>query len=138
MTHALVERAAKLANLHDEIVSWPLGYASKVGERGGQISGGQRQRLCIARALAESPDVVIFDESTSALDVKSEAAIRRTIQSLAPNATVFVIAHRLSTLAICDRIMVLVDGELLAFDEPDRLEKTSPFYREALELSGLR
>jgi len=135
---ASVERAAKLANLHDEIVSWPEGYLTPVGERGSQLSGGQRQRLCIARAFAEEPDVIVFDESTSSLDVRSEGLVRNAMASLAPRATVFVIAHRLSTLSICNRIMVLLDGELHGFDEPARLEATNPFYREALELSGLR
>jgi ABC-type multidrug transport system fused ATPase/permease subunit len=133
-----VERAAKLANLHDEVSSWREGYSTPVGERGGRLSGGQRQRLCIARALAEEPDVIVFDESTSALDVKSEGLVRDAMVGLAPRTTVFVIAHRLSTLTICDRIMVLLDGELHGFDEPTRLEATNPFYRDALKLSGLR
>ena len=135
---ASIERAAKLANLHDEVVAWASAYDTPVGERGRQLSGGQRQRLCIARALAEDPDVVVFDESTSSLDVRSETLVRETMAALAPRATVFVIAHRLSTLTICDRIMVLRGGQLEGFDTPERLEQTDPFYREALELSGLR
>ena len=133
-----IERAAKLANLHDEVMAWPKGYDTPVGERGSQLSGGQRQRLCIARALVGEPDVLVFDEPTSSLDVQSEALIRDTMAGLAPRTTVFVIAHRLSTLTICDRIMVLFDGEIQGFDAPDRLEVGNPFYREALELSGLR
>jgi ABC-type multidrug transport system fused ATPase/permease subunit len=133
-----IERAAKLANLHDEVMSWSGGYDTPVGERGGQLSGGQRQRLCIARALVGEPDMLVFDEPTSALDVKSEALIRDTIAGLAPRTTVLVIAHRLSTLSICDRIMVVLAGELQGFDAPDRLEAENPFYREALQLSGLR
>lgn len=135
---AAIERAAKLANLHDEVVAWPHGYDTPVGERGGQLSGGQRQRLCIARALVDEPDVLVFDEPTSSLDVQSEALVRDTIAGLSPRTTVFVIAHRLSTLTICDRIMVLFGGELQGFDEPARLEAGNPFYREALTLSGLR
>jgi ATP-binding cassette subfamily B protein len=135
---AAVKRAAKLANLHDEVATWPLGYDTPVGERGSQLSGGQRQRLCIARALVEEPDVIVFDEPTSSLDVKSEALIRDAMAGLAPRSTVFVIAHRLSTLTMCQRIMVLLGGQLHGFDEPARLEASNPFYREALELSGLR
>jgi ABC-type multidrug transport system fused ATPase/permease subunit len=135
---AAVERASKLANLHDEVMSWPLGYDTPAGERGSQLSGGQRQRLCIARALVEEPDIIVFDEPTSSLDVKSEALIRDAMAGLAPRTTVFVIAHRLSTLSICGRIMVLLDGELQGFDDPARLEAENRFYREALELSGLR
>ena len=135
---AAIERAAKLAHIHDDITGWPRGYDTPVGERGGQLSGGQRQRLCIARALVEDPDVIVLDEPTSALDVKSESLMRETMAGLAPRDTIFVIAHRLSTLSICDRIMVILDGELQGFDEPDKLEASNPFYREALRLSGIR
>jgi len=133
-----VEHAAKLAHLHDDIMAWPKGYGTPVGERGAQLSGGQRQRLCIARALVEEPDVMLLDEPTSSLDVKSESLIRATIADLAPTTTVFIIAHRLSTLAICDRIMVVLGGVLEGLDAPDVLEATNPFYREALKLSGMR
>jgi ABC-type multidrug transport system fused ATPase/permease subunit len=133
-----IERAARLAHIHDDIMSWPLGYETPVGERGSQLSGGQRQRLSIARALAEDPDVVVLDEPTSALDVRSEALMRDTMGDLAPAKTVFVIAHRLSTLSICDRIMVIFGGELQGFDEPAKLEASNPFFREALQLSGMR
>ncbi len=119
-------------------MAWPNGYDTSVGERGSHLSGGQRQRLCIARALVESPDVMLLDEPTSSLDVRSESLIRETIAELAPHTTVFIIAHRLSTLAICDRIMVVLGGVLEGFDTPDRLEAENPFYREALKLSGMR
>jgi len=135
---ATIEHAARLANLHDEVMALPLGYDTQVGERGSAISGGQRQRLCIARALVTEPDVLVLDEPTSALDVKSETLVRATLADLAPRATVFVIAHRLSTLSICDRIMVIRDGRMQGFDEPERLEATSSFYRETLVLSGMR
>ena len=135
---AAVRRAAKLANLEDDIESWPLRYDAPVGERGGQLSGGQRQRLSIARALAKQPDVLVLDEPTSALDVRSEALIRETLRGLAADITVVIIAHRLSTLDVCNRIMVLKDGRIAAFDTPARLEETDHFYRESLKLSGLR
>lgn len=133
-----VERAAKLAYLHDEIAAFPEGYDRPVGEHGGHLSGGQQQRLCIARALVEHPDVLIMDEPTSALDVRSEHLIRTTLLGLKERMTVIVIAHRLSTLDICDRIMVIQDGELKGFDTPEALEQSSDFYREALVLSGMR
>jgi ABC-type multidrug transport system fused ATPase/permease subunit len=135
---AAVRHAAKLAHIHDEIARWPDGYDTATGQRGAQLSGGQRQRICIARALASDPDVIVFDEPTSALDVRSEALIRDTMAELAPKATVIVVAHRLSTLAICDRIMVVMNGSLEGFDSPEKLEATNPFYREALRLSGMR
>ncbi len=135
---AAIERAARQAHLHDDIMSWPLGYETPAGERGGQLSGGQRQRLCIARALVEEPEVVVLDEPTSSLDPKSEALMRETMADLAPRTTVFVIAHRLSTLTICGRIMVIHDGELQGFDAAAQLEHDNPFFREILELSGMR
>jgi ABC-type multidrug transport system fused ATPase/permease subunit len=135
---AAVMRAAKLANLHDEIMANPEGYDASVGERGSHLSGGQRQRLSIARALAEEPDLVVLDEPTSSLDVRSEQLIRETMRDLAQRTTVVVIAHRLSTLDVCDRIMVITEGGLQGFDTPARLEATNTFYRRALKVAGLR
>jgi ABC-type multidrug transport system fused ATPase/permease subunit len=86
----------------------------------------------------EDPDVLILDEPTSALDVRSEHLVRNTLLGLKDRMTVIVIAHRLSTLTICDRIMVIKDGQLNGFDTPEELERSSDFYREALALSGMR
>ena len=133
-----IHEAAKLANLHDEVLAMAGGYDREVGEQGSHLSGGQQQRLIIARALVENPDVLILDEPTSSLDVRSESLIRATLDHLRERMTVIVIAHRLSTLDICDRLMVIQDGELKAFDTPENLEKDNAFYREALVLSGLR
>jgi ATP-binding cassette subfamily B protein len=133
-----IVRAAKLANIHDEIRSWAHGYATPVGERGGELSLGQRQRLCIARSLVGDLDVLVLDEPTSSLDPRSESLVRQALSTLAPRVTLFIIAHRLSTLDTCDRIMVLQAGRLQGFDEPRHLEHSSPFYREALRLSGLK
>ncbi len=133
-----IREAAKLAHLHDEIEGFRDGYEHNVGEHGGHLSGGQQQRLCIARALVENPDVLILDEPTSALDVRSEHLIRSTIVELKERMTIIIIAHRLSTLDVCDRIMVIQSGELKGFDTPDNLARTNDFYNEALVLSGLR
>jgi ABC-type multidrug transport system fused ATPase/permease subunit len=138
VTQEQIEEAARLANLHDEVLAMAGGYGREVGEQGSHLSGGQQQRLIIARALVEDPDVLILDEPTSSLDVRSESLIRATLDSLRQRMTVIVIAHRLSTLDICDRLMVIQDGELKAFDTPENLEKDNEFYREALHLSGLR
>jgi ATP-binding cassette, subfamily B, bacterial len=135
---AAIEQAAMRAHLHDEVVMFPQGYRTRAGERGGEISGGQRQRICIARALIEDPDLLVLDEPTSALDARSESLMRQTLAELAPRTTVFVIAHRVSTLSICSRIMVINQGTLQHFDEPGRLEQDNAFYREVLQLAGMR
>ena len=133
-----VERAAQLAHLSGDIERFPAGYDHPVGEQGSHLSGGQQQRLIIARALVESPDVLILDEPTSALDVRSESLIRATLKELGQRMTVIIIAHRLSTLDICNRIMVIQDGGLVGFASPELLADSNEFYRESLRLSGLR
>ncbi len=133
-----VRRAAQRAHLDDEILAMPLGYAARVGERGSELSGGQRQRLCIARALVDEPELMVMDEPTSALDPRSEGLMRKTMLDLKERTTVFVIAHRMSTLTVCDRIMVIHGGGLQGFDSPSELEQGNEFYREALQLSGMR
>jgi ABC-type multidrug transport system fused ATPase/permease subunit len=138
VTQEMIEQASRLANLHEDVEGFPEGYDRQVGEQGSHLSGGQQQRLIIARALVENPDVLILDEPTSALDVRSEHLIRQTLNTLREKMTIIIVAHRLSTLEICDRIMVIQDGELKGFDTPENLEKTSDFYREALILSGMR
>jgi len=94
--------------------------------------------LCIARALVEQPDVLILDEPTSSLDVRSESLIRATLAELGGRMTIIVIAHRMSTLDICDRLMVIQDGVVKAFDTPANLEQTNDFYLESLVLSGMK
>jgi ABC-type multidrug transport system fused ATPase/permease subunit len=133
-----IVEAAKLANLDTDVMGWSEGYGRQVGEQGSHLSGGQQQRLIIARALVERPDVIILDEPTSALDVASEYLIRQTLDGLRAESTVIIIAHRLSTLDVCDRIMVLIDGQIRGFDTPDRLEQSNTFYRDALVMSGVR
>ncbi|MGE4086194.1 MAG: ABC transporter ATP-binding protein [Vicinamibacterales bacterium] len=130
-----VERAARLAGVHDEITGWPAGYDTVVGERGAAVSGGQRQRLCLARALVTRPSVLVLDEPTSALDVRSEALIQRSIRSLGDELIVFMVAHRLSTLAVCDRVMVIDGGRLEAFDTPERIGVHNRFFREAMAIT---
>jgi ATP-binding cassette, subfamily B, bacterial len=130
-----VERAARLAHIHDEIMSWPQGYQTVIGQRASAISGGQRQRLCLARALAGSPDVLILDEPTSALDVRSELAVQESLQEIKDDVLLFLVAHRLSTLSICDRVIVVVDGRLQAMDQPAALLESNDFYREVTEIT---
>ncbi len=124
-----VERAARLAHIHEEIMQWPQGYDTIVGPRADAVSGGQKQRLCLARALVAKPEVLVLDEPTSALDPSSEALIQESLNSLKHELTLFIIAHRMSTLDICDRVMVIKDGPLVAFDTIDRLRRHNAYYR---------
>jgi ABC-type multidrug transport system fused ATPase/permease subunit len=126
-----VERAARLAHIHDEIMSWENGYETLVGPRADAVSGGQQQRLCLARALAARPEVLVLDEPTSALDPRSEARIQESLTELKQELTLFIIAHRMSTLDICDRVMVIMGGRLIAFDTIEALREHNAYYRSA-------
>lgn len=138
ITDEAIEIAARRANIHEEILSWPDGYDTVIGQRASAVSGGQRQRLCLARALAAEPDVLILDEPTSALDVRSEEMVQESLRKLRGEVIMFLVAHRLSTLSICDRVMVVVDGRLQAIDAPATLVETNPFYREVTEITQKR
>jgi ATP-binding cassette, subfamily B, bacterial HlyB/CyaB len=104
---------AKLAEAHSFIQSLPLGYSTKVGERGSTLSGGQRQRIAIARALLGSPRILILDEATSSLDTESERRFQQNLAQISRDRTTFIIAHRLSTVRNADRILVLDRGVLV-------------------------
>jgi len=112
-TEAEVEQAAKAAHIHDFISATPKGYDTMVGERGLKLSGGEKQRVAIARTLLKNPPIVIFDEATSALDSANERAIQAELQSAAQNKTTLVIAHRLSTVVDAHEILVLDAGRIV-------------------------
>jgi ATP-binding cassette subfamily B protein len=109
----LVIKSAKQAQIHESIISWHQKYETVVGERGIRISGGQRQRIAIARALYKKASVIIFDEATSALDSETERSVMQSIQELDKELTIIIIAHRLSTLKDCTKIIELSDGKIL-------------------------
>lgn len=112
-TQAEVEAAARAARIHDFIQSTPQGYATKVGERGLKLSGGEKQRVAIARTLLKNPPILIFDEATSALDSQTERAIQHELTSAAQGKTTLVIAHRLSTVVDAHEILVMEAGQII-------------------------
>lgn len=115
---------AKTAGAHDFISQMPEGYDTIIGERGASLSGGQRQRIAIARALLTNPRILILDEATSALDYESEALIKANMAKISQGRTVFTIAHRLSTVRSCDRIIVIEKGKIIEQGMHDELLKT--------------
>ncbi len=131
LDEAAIKRAARLAGIHDEIIKWPDGYRTIVGPRADAVSGGQQQRITLARALAAEPELLVLDEPTSALDPHSELLIQESLAGLKHELTLFVIAHRMSTLEICERVMVIVDGRLEALDTVSRLQSSNAYYRSA-------
>jgi ATP-binding cassette subfamily B protein len=130
-----VERAARLAHIHEDIMRLPHGYETTIGQVADALSGGQRQRICIARALAAEPDVLVLDEPTSALDMASEAAVQASLAELQEKMTLFIVAHRTSTLSSCDRILVLAGGEVEAFAPTDELTQSHTFFKSTTTLT---
>ncbi len=128
---AAIERAARLARIHEDIAGWENGYDTIVGPRADAVSGGQQQRICLARALAAEPQVLVLDEPTSALDPHSETLIQESLTALRSGLTLFTIAHRMSTLDMCDRVMVVLDGRLVAFDTRSALQRENDYFRNA-------
>jgi ATP-binding cassette subfamily B protein len=123
---AEIERAAQAANAHNFILRLSEGYETVVGERGGLLSVGERQRVTIARALIKDPPIVVLDEATSSLDAESEALVQEALEHLIRGRTTFVIAHRLATVVHADRILVLKNGTIAE----------SGTHRELMNLSG--
>ncbi len=134
--HDAVVEAAKLARIHDDIMGWSEGYDTVIGPRADAISGGQQQRICIARALAGKPTVLILDEPTSALDPRSESLLQESLVALREHTTLLIVAHRMSTLEMCDRILVLLDGRVNGYGPASELLRDNQYYRAAISLSG--
>jgi len=113
--------AAKLAGAHEFVLELPQGYDTELGERGANLSGGQRQRIAIARALVTDPRILVFDEATSALDYESERVIQENMRQICQDRTVLIVAHRLSTVRIADRILTIEEGRILEDGTHDEL-----------------
>jgi ATP-binding cassette, subfamily B, bacterial HlyB/CyaB len=128
--------AATQAGAHDFILELPEGYDTIVGERGSNLSGGQRQRIAIARALISNPRILIFDEATSSLDYESERIIQQNMQEIAKGRTVFIIAHRLSTVRWSDRIITIERGRLIEDGTHDELVRTGGRYATLYRMQG--
>ena len=129
-----VIRAAKVAQLHDHIMSLPHDYDTWVGERGSTLSGGQRQRLSIARTVLVDPPILILDDSTSSVDVETERSIHRAMTEVMKGRTTFIIAHRLSSVREADLILVLKDGEVAEQGNHSQLISQDGIYREIFDL----
>jgi ATP-binding cassette subfamily B protein len=127
---AEIEDAARGAAIHDFIASLPDGYEAQVGERGLKLSGGEKQRVAIARTLLKNPPILIFDEATSALDSRTEAAIQETMRSVAAKRTSIVIAHRLSTIVDADQIVVLNEGRIAEKGTHSQLLRKNGLYAD--------
>jgi len=129
-----VEHVAKIASAHDFILAFKDGYDNKVEQGGSNVSGGQKQRLCIARALLKNPKVLIMDDSTSAVDTKTEASIRQALREDLPAMTKIIISQRISSVEDADQIIVMDQGEIVAKGTHDTLLNTSDIYRETYEM----
>ena len=120
-TQADIETAAKAAQIHDFVTSLPLGYNTTVGERGLKLSGGEKQRVGIARTLLKNPPILLLDEATSALDTETEHDIQESLIAMGQGRTVLIIAHRLSTVVHADQIVVLEQGKIVEQGSHDEL-----------------
>jgi ATP-binding cassette subfamily B multidrug efflux pump len=125
-----VAAAAKAAAAHDFIMDFPDGYQTRVGERGATLSGGQKQRVAIARALLLNPRILILDDSTSSVDLATEAQIQEALDKLMKGRTSFVIAQRISTVMSADQILVLERGQIVARGQHAELMEDSEIYAE--------
>ncbi len=129
-----IVHAATLACIHDFIMEQPDGYETVIGERGVTLSGGQRQRISIARAILHKPRFLILDACTSALDTTTERAVQRGLQSLPPETTTIIIAHRLSSIEHADHIYVMDDGHIIEAGTPEQLSREGAQFKRILQL----
>ena len=129
-TQEEIEQACRAAQAHDFIMSFPDGYDTDLGQGGVNVSGGQKQRLCIARALLKKPKIVILDDSTSAVDTATDARIRQAFREELAGTTTIIIAQRVASVMDADRIMILNDGRIADIGTHEELMRRSEIYRE--------
>ena len=130
ITNAGMKKAASIAQATEFIDAKPEGYASPIAQGGSNVSGGQKQRLSIARAIAKEPKIYLFDDSFSALDYKTDVTLRRALKEETDNATVIIVAQRISTVLHANQILVLDDGRLVGKGTHAQLMATCPEYQE--------
>jgi ABC-type multidrug transport system fused ATPase/permease subunit len=133
----LINDALEIAQLKDFVEKLPNGIRTQIGENGTKLSGGQRQRIGIARALLTKPLLLVLDEATSSLDAETELAISKAIAELKGNVTVFIIAHRLSTVRDANQVIYIEDGEILSSGSFDAVRKSVPNFDKQAKLMGL-
>ena len=133
----MISEALKIANLDEFVASLPDGIDTQVGERGARISGGQRQRLGIARAMFTRPHLLVLDEATSSLDGETEASISEAIDAMRGSTTVVIIAHRLSTVRNADKVVYLSDGKVLATGSFEEVRKAVSDFDHQAKIMGL-
>ena len=129
-----IENACKLAHADEFITKFPDGYDTYIEQGGTNVSGGQKQRLCIARALLKSPKVLILDDSTSAVDTKTDASIRQAFMEKIPNTTKLIISQRIVSVKDADKIIVMEGGQVSGFDTHEKLLETNDIYKEIYEI----
>jgi ATP-binding cassette subfamily B protein len=129
-----VEVTARAAALHDVVLTFPDGYNTLVGEKGVTLSGGQKQRVAIARTLLKDPKILIFDDSTSSVDMETEAEIRAALEKLMQGRTTFIIAHRIQSLQNADQILVLEGGRIVQKGSHQDLIHQDDIYRRVYDL----
>ena len=129
-TEEEIEAATRAANAHDFVARLPNGYETVLGEGGSHISGGERQRICVARAFLKDAPILILDEPTSSIDSKTEAVVLDSLDELMVGRTSFIIAHRLSTVRHADQILVMSNGEIVERGTHEELLRSGPVYQQ--------